>query len=201
MPCIDWVIAGLGNPGRRYARTRHNIGFMVIDHLLDQRPGLISPLSQGKTQAKCWKLETADGQLILLVQPQTYMNLSGRAVSVVIKKYGLQPERLVVVHDELDLDLGKARVKFGGGLAGHNGLRSISAELGTREFYRLRLGIGRPEPGMDVTRHVLSPFLPWEEELVSSILKRAVKGLWLLCTHSPQASMNFLHAGSDVVSN
>jgi PTH1 family peptidyl-tRNA hydrolase len=201
MPCIDWVIAGLGNPGQRYARTRHNIGFMVLDYVLDQRPGLISPLSQGKTQATCWRLETAKGQHILLVQPQTYMNLSGLAVRTVMTRYGLQPERLVVVHDELDLDLGKARVKFGGGLAGHNGLRSISAELGTREFFRLRLGIGRPDPGMDVTRHVLSPFLAWEEELVSGILKRAVKGLMLLCTHSTQASMNFLHSDSGLVSN
>mgnify|MGYP006296619059 CR=1 FL=1 len=194
MPSTDWIIVGLGNPGPRYARTRHNIGFMVINHLLGQKHEFTSPLSSGKTQAKCWELETAGRKKLILAQPQTFMNLSGRAVSALLKKYSSQPERLVVIHDELDLDLGKARVKFGGGLAGHNGLRSIVSELGTREFYRLRLGIGRPEQGQDVTSYVLKPFLPWEQEQVSTILKRAAKGLCLLCTHGMQASMNFLHA-------
>jgi PTH1 family peptidyl-tRNA hydrolase len=125
------------------------------------------------------------------------MNHSGRAVKRLGGENNLQTEQIIVIHDELDLAPGQVRIKFGGGLAGHNGLRSIAAELGSRDFYRVRMGIGRPEPGIDITRHVLTPYFPWEEERLSAAIDRAVEGIRRLCIKGMQASMNFVHAETD----
>ncbi|MFO7802913.1 MAG: aminoacyl-tRNA hydrolase [Desulfovermiculus sp.] len=191
---MDFLLVGLGNPGSKYVRTRHNIGFMAIDHLVQQSSDRVSPHNCRRSQAQCWLWDVSTDMQCLLAQPQTYMNLSGRAVKKLCAKNALPPDRVVVIHDELDLAQGQVRVKFGGGLAGHNGLRSIHAQLGTRDFYRIRMGIGRPEPGTDVTRYVLSSFAPGEREAVHTALDRAAHGIHLLCTKGMQAAMNAIHA-------
>ncbi|WP_027369644.1 aminoacyl-tRNA hydrolase [Desulfovermiculus halophilus] len=194
MPAIDFAIVGLGNPGARYERTRHNIGFMAIDHLLRREKDFTAPAGSKKSRAECWQWDLPEGSRVLLAKPQTYMNRSGLAVKALCAGYGLQPAKVVVIHDELDLALGQARFKYGGGLAGHNGLRSVAAELGTRDFYRIRLGIGRPEPGREVISHVLTSFAPWEQEQLPKVLERTAEGIRILCTRGMQAGMNFLHA-------
>lgn len=175
-------------------RTRHNIGFMTIDILLHQEQPRTDSLGGKRGLAQCWRWAGPNDMQCLLAKPQTYMNHSGRAVKRLSGDYNLQPSQIIIVHDELDLAMGMVRMKFGGGLAGHNGLRSIAAELGSRDFYRVRMGIGRPEPGIDITRHVLTPYTPWEEDRLSAALARAVEGIRLLCTKGLQASMNFVHA-------
>jgi PTH1 family peptidyl-tRNA hydrolase len=129
----------------------------------------------------------------LLCEPLTYMNRSGRSLAWLSRKHGLHPDQILVVHDELDLGLGTMRFKFGGGLAGHNGLRSIAQELGQREFYRLRMGIGRPDSGLDVVGYVLSSFRPEEKSELQAVLTRAAKGLCLFTEQGYQAAMNAFH--------
>ncbi len=197
MPAFDFMIVGLGNPGSRYVRTRHNIGFMALDFLLHQEQPRTRVLGSKRGLAQCWSWDGPDGMQSLLTKPQTYMNQSGRAVKRLCGVYNLQPDQVIVIHDELDLAVGQVRIKFGGGLAGHNGLRSISAELGTRDFYRFRMGIGRPQPGIEITRYVLTPYSSWEEEHLQAAIARAVEGMRLLCTEGMQASMNFVHAAVD----
>lgn len=197
MPAFDFMIVGLGNPGSRYVRTRHNIGFMALDFLLHQEQTGTRVLGSKRGLAQCWSWAGPDGMQTLLAKPQTYMNLSGRAVKRLCGVYNLQPAQVIVIHDELDLAVGQVRIKFGGGLAGHNGLRSIATELGSPDFYRIRMGIGRPQPGIEITRHVLTPYSSWEEERLEAAIARAVEGMRLLCTKGMQASMNFVHADAD----
>ncbi|MCE9501195.1 MAG: aminoacyl-tRNA hydrolase [Leptospira sp.] len=147
------LIAGLGNPGNEYEGTRHSIGFVIIDALCDT---VSSDFSSDK---KCAKALVTSGETeIILIKPMEYMNLSGNAVLLHIKKSGLNPENLLVIHDEIDLPFGTIKMKSGGGHAGHNGLRDIIDKLGSREFHRLRFGVGRPGPGGDVADYVLSRF-------------------------------------------
>lgn len=154
-PSLDVLVVGLGNPGPEYASTRHNLGFMVTDRLAARWSASWRSKFSGRLA------ETRDGDLrVALLQPQTFMNLSGRTVAAAMRFYKLEPEALVVVHDEIDLPLGDVRAKFGGGLAGHNGLRSLRESLGTAEFARVRIGVGRPERGdhVPVADWVLRPF-------------------------------------------
>ena len=190
---IAFLIAGLGNPGPKYLRTRHNIGFMAVDRFLELERSFVQPRRQ-KHQAVLWTWQMTGQAEVLLAQPQTYMNKSGLSLRGLCKDAGLSPEQVLVIHDELDLALGALRFKFSGGLAGHNGLRSIAAELGTRDFYRLRMGIGRPDPGDDVTRHVLTSFAPWEKTQVDQALALAGEGVRLWATQGMQAAMNEVHA-------
>ena len=154
---LDRLVAGLGNPGRKYELTRHNIGFRVADRLADELGGSWRSKFNGRI------CEVRDGDLRLaLLEPETMMNDSGRSVAAAMRFYKLEPEALVVVHDEIDLELGDIRTKAGGGLAGHNGLRSIAEQLGSPEFSRVRIGVGRPERGdpRPVVDWVLTPFAP-----------------------------------------
>lgn len=152
-----YLIVGLGNPGDEYAHTRHNAGFDVVDAIADE------------IGVRYWKTEcgalTAKGAWrdhdVVLAKPQSYMNTSGGPVKQLMNVYGVDGEHLIVVHDELDIDPGTVRVKFGGGHAGHNGLRSICDKTGTRDWFRLRVGIGRPPGRMPVADYVLS--LPKKE--------------------------------------
>ena len=156
-PSLDVLVVGLGNPGPEYARTRHNLGFMVTDRLAAEWSTAWRSKFSGRVA------EARDGDLRLaLLQPLTYMNLSGKSVAAAMRFYKLEPEALVVVHDEIDLDLGDVRAKSGGGLAGHNGLRSLREALGTADFVRVRIGVGRPERGerQPVADWVLRPFPP-----------------------------------------
>jgi peptidyl-tRNA hydrolase, PTH1 family len=152
---LDLLVAGLGNPGRDYERTRHNLGHMVCDELA----GRYGASFRSKFSGELAELRL-DGLRLALVKPLTYMNDSGRSVGAALRFFKLPPERLLVVHDEVDLDLGRLQARMGGGLAGHNGLRSVAQHLGTPEFMRLRIGIGRPERGdpRPVADWVLSPF-------------------------------------------
>ena len=154
---LDLLVAGLGNPGREYAATRHNVGFMVADELARRYGGTF----RSKFSARLAEVRLDDLR-VALVEPQLFMNESGRSVAPAVRFFKVDPEHLLVVHDEVDLDLGRLQVRLGGGLAGHNGLRSVAGSLGTSEFLRLRIGVGRPERGdrRPVADWVLSPFEP-----------------------------------------
>jgi peptidyl-tRNA hydrolase, PTH1 family len=152
---LDLLVAGLGNPGREYERTRHNAGWMVVDELARRRDGSFRSQFAGQLA------QVRDGDLRLaLLKPETYMNVSGRSVGDATRFFKVEPGELLVVHDDVDLEPGRLQARLGGGLAGHNGLRSIAEELGTQDFLRLRIGVGRPGRGdrRPVADYVLSPF-------------------------------------------
>lgn len=175
------LLAGLGNPGPKYAATRHNFGFLLVDALREKLEGRASaglaPVSAAKGKGDMWQARpVANKPAWLLLKPMTFMNLSGDAVAPVLRFYKMQPDQLLVIHDELDLPLGRMKMKFGGGNAGHNGLKSIAERLGTNDFHRLRLGVGRPLVG-ETADYVLSPFTAEELPTVSKILDAALKAL------------------------
>jgi peptidyl-tRNA hydrolase, PTH1 family len=163
---LELLVAGLGNPGPERARDRHNVGWMVIDELGRRHSGSF----RAKFSGRLAETRIGDARVALL-KPETYMNESGRSIAAAARFFKTAPERVLVVHDDVDLPLGRLQARLGGGLAGHNGLRSISQELGTPEFERLRIGVGRPERGdpRPVADYVLSPFDPEDdvEELVN----------------------------------
>jgi PTH1 family peptidyl-tRNA hydrolase len=165
---LDLLVAGLGNPGREYERTRHNIGWMVADELARRHDGSF----RSKFSGQLAEIRDAERRLALL-KPETYMNISGRSVGAAARFFKVPPEALLVVHDDVDLEPGRLQVRAGGGLAGHNGLRSIASELGTQEFLRLRIGVGRPGHGdrRPVADYVLSDFEP--EIDVDALVARA----------------------------
>lgn len=184
------LLAGLGNPGPKYEATRHNFGFMLVDSLVDTLSGRASanlaPVSAAKGKGDMWQAKPVAGKTPwLLLKPMTYMNLSGDAVAPVLRFYKMQPDQLLVAHDELDLPLGRMKLKFGGGSAGHNGLKSIAERLGTNEFHRLRLGVGRPEVG-DAAGYVLTPFGNIETKIVAEVLDAAVKAIGTFARFGPQ---------------
>jgi PTH1 family peptidyl-tRNA hydrolase len=182
---VSALIVGLGNPGPRYASTRHNFGFLVLDGLIERARELGGAPKATLTGRK--DLEAVTVSLPVLpggayaqfacLRPLTFMNLSGRAVRAALDFYKLAPTDVFVLHDELDLPLGRMRLKRGGGNAGHNGLKSINQELGSPEFVRLRLGIGRPEAGRDVAGYVLEPFGGAELPVVRKVVPAAVDGI------------------------
>jgi PTH1 family peptidyl-tRNA hydrolase len=159
---VDLLIAGLGNPGGRYRAARHNLGFKVAE-LLAARHG--ADPERSKHGGLLQEIRLPEGQTLALFRPQEFMNVSGGPVARAAKAYGLGPEQIVAVHDDLESPFGRVRVKQGGGLAGHNGLRSLAERVGSREFLRVRLGIGRPGRGdtRDIADLVLSPFEPGED--------------------------------------
>ena len=165
---LDLLVVGLGNPGREHAQNRHNAGWMVIDELARRHGGSFKGKFSGQLA------EVRDGDLRLgLLKPELYMNLSGRSVAPAVRFFKVPPEQLLVVHDEGDFDLGRLQARAGGGLAGHNGLRSIAQELGTQDFLRLRIGVGRPERGdpRPLADYVLSNFDPHDD--AEAIVARA----------------------------
>src|SRR5919197_5448601 len=158
---LDLLVAGLGNPGREYARTRYNVGWMVADELARRHGGSFREKFSGRLA------EVRLGELKLaLLKPETYMNESGRSIGAARRFFKVEPRDLVVVHDDVDLAEGRLQARLGGGLAGHNGLRSIAQALGTQDFLRLRIGVGRPGRGdpRSVADYVLSTFAPEEDE-------------------------------------
>lgn len=163
------IIAGLGNPGSKYQWTRHNAGFLFLDRIANLENLSITRKQFGGFTAE-WE---RNGKRLILLKPQTYMNLSGRSIMPALQFYKLKPEQLIVVHDEIDLPLGTARMKQGGGHGGQNGLRSIMEMLGRNDFLRLRLGIGRPLHG-DVSSYVLGNFTPPEMEVFARVLDGAL---------------------------
>ncbi len=163
------VIAGLGNPGSKYQWTRHNAGFLFLDRIAHLEGLSITRKQFGGLTAE-WERK---GKRLVLLKPQTFMNLSGRSVMPALQFYKLKPEQLIVIHDEIDLPLGIARLKQGGGHGGQNGLRSIIEQLGKADFTRLRLGIGRPPHG-DVSNYVLGNFAPTEMDVFARVLDGAL---------------------------
>jgi PTH1 family peptidyl-tRNA hydrolase len=157
---LDLLVVGLGNPGREYARNRHNAGWMVVDELARRHGGSW----RSKFNGRLGEIRL-EGHKLALLKPETYMNESGRSVAAAAAFFKVEPDSVLVVHDEGDFDLGRLELKFGGGLAGHNGLRSIAEHLKTRDFLRLRIGVGRPERGdpRPLADYVLSDFEPHDD--------------------------------------
>jgi len=174
------VIVGLGNPGPKYEKTRHNIGFMFIDAILSMAEGRKNMRLEKIDESgdyELWRVKFA-GAYRLLAKPQTYMNLSGKAVSKICGRHGLKPEQVMVVHDELDLPVGRMKLKKNGGNNGHNGLESVQDSLNTSGFYRLRLGVGRPQEQFKVISDwVLEPFSKENAQHLPEIIEHAKKGL------------------------
>jgi len=182
------VIVGLGNPGSQYAETRHNIGFLLVDllaevHKLQFRLKFQGLLAEGHVE----------GERLLLLKPQTFMNLSGRSVSELIHFYKVSPENLLIVQDDMDLPLGKLRLRDQGGAGGHNGIKSIHAELGSDKLWRLKMGVGRPPKDWDPARYVLAPFAEEELELLDEVLGRAEKAAYLWIKGKSEQAMNLYH--------
>lgn len=186
---IAFLVAGLGNPGPRYEGTRHNAGFLVVDELYrrTRQPGGWRERFGGLAALVDWGDETA-----LAVKPQTYMNRSGQCVQALLAFYKLGKDRLIVVHDELDLPFGELRLKLGGGDGGHNGVKSITAQLGGAEYSRLRFGIGRPPPEFagDAAGFVLEAFAAAERADLDNLVARAADALTLVARVGLDAAMN-----------
>ncbi|WP_091500324.1 aminoacyl-tRNA hydrolase [Amphibacillus marinus] len=163
-------IVGLGNPGLKYQKTRHNVGFMVIDQLAKRNKWTVS---KHKFQSHC-TIETVGNEQVILLKPQTYMNLSGESVKAVLDFYKLTPEQLLVIYDDLDLPVGKERLRQSGGHGGHNGIRSIIDQLGTKTFNRIRVGIDRPEFDVTVTDYVLGKFSKEQHLAIAESIDRSV---------------------------
>lgn len=185
------VVVGLGNPGPRYAGNRHNIGFLVADELASRIGGKFKGHKGGA--------DVAEGRLrdrrVVLAKPRGYMNTSGGPVAGTARFFKVAPSDIVVVHDELDIEFGSVRLKLGGGDGGHNGLRSITKSLGTKEYYRVRCGIGRPPGRMDPAEFVLKDFSVVQRKELPLFLDRAADAVEALLTGGLVAAQNTFHVG------
>jgi peptidyl-tRNA hydrolase, PTH1 family len=189
-----WLVVGLGNPGREYAGNRHNVGFMVAELLAGRVGGRFG-------RHKRAVAEVAEGRLgfggpkLVLVKPLTYMNLSGGPVTALAQFHKIPPDRVIAVHDELDIPYGQVRVKCGGGEGGHNGLRSMSKSLGTKEYVRVRFGIGRPPGRQDPADYVLSDFSAVERKELEFLVDRAADVVESVVTRGVEPTQNLYHGG------
>ena len=185
------LVVGLGNPGPRYETTRHNLGFLVADILADR-------IGSGfKVHKKSGALVTTGrlgGRSVVLAKPRVYMNESGRQVGPLANFYSVAPADIVVLHDELDLDFGRIRLKLGGGEGGHNGVRSVASSLGTKDFQRVRIGIGRPPGRLDGATYVLQNFGSTERPEVGTICEQAADATELLLQLGLEPAQNTVHA-------
>lgn len=186
-----WLIAGLGNPGPEYAATRHNIGFHVVDALASRLRVSMARHKRGHALAAEAKIGIpGDLYRVVLVEPLSFMNESGGPVKALMGFYGVEPDRLIVIHDELDLPFDALRVKNGGGDNGHNGLKSIRRALGTGDFLRVRAGIGRPPGRMDPAAFVLKPFSSAERSALPSFVDRLADATESLVEHGLERTQN-----------
>jgi len=185
------LIVGLGNPGTKYQNTRHNIGFMITDILSNE---LYKNISNSKFKAKYVKASYNDQELIIL-QPQTYMNLSGESVLATANFFKIKIEDILVIHDELDIEFGKFKFKNGGGFAGHRGLKSIGALMGKNSFHRIRVGIGRPSNRQPVSDYVLNEFTNEEKAELEDVVKEVVKSIFYYLDNGIIETMNQFHGG------
>ena len=180
------IVAGLGNPGTKYQRTRHNAGFKAVKYIARKAKIKNTDYQHHAIQA--------EGQLwaekIVLAQPCTYMNKSGLAVKKLLQNYEVTPDDLIILHDDLDLPQGKIRIKSGGGSAGHRGLESIIEYLGTADFHRIRIGIGRPPRGVEVSHFVLNKFSEQEKEIMERAYEQIFAALECIFKEGLQAAMN-----------
>ena len=188
-----WLIIGLGNPGAEYAGNRHNCGFMVAD-VLAARIGAGFKRDRSRAVVATGRLA---GHPVTLAKPQTFMNLSGGPVAALRIFYKIPPDQIVVIHDDLDLPFETIRLKLGGGDDGHNGLRSVTAALGTRDYLRMRVGIGRPPGRMDPADFVLRDFSAAERKLLPLVLERAADAVETLLRQGLPAAQNEFHTAPE----
>ena len=182
-----FLIAGLGNPGRQYEKTRHNMGFDTIDELIDRhripQGGIAHKAMYGKGMIA--------GEKVLAVKPLTYMNLSGEAIREYVNYYKMNPEtELIVIYDDIDLDPGQIRIRKKGSAGGHNGIKSIIAQIGTQNFYRIKVGVGAKPKGWDLADYVLGRFSPEERELVDKAICDAADAVEMILKDGIEAAMN-----------
>ncbi len=182
---LVWLIAGLGNPGSKYSRTRHNIGFIIVEEVADNYK---IDLLEKKDGYKIGR-GSIEGHKVLLVEPLLYMNLSGPAIQNVFRKSGIQPENLIVVHDDLDMDTGKLRIRKTGSSGGHKGVESIMQTIGSRDFIRVKIGIGR-EPGEPAERYVLKKFRKEEMVLIQEAVQKASEAIRSIISEGVDKAMN-----------
>ena len=191
-----WLLVGLGNPGREYAHNRHNVGFMVVERWLDDH----LPAGSGAPWREKFHARTAGasvaGQRVVVLQPQTFMNRSGKSVVAAMQFYRVPPGQLIVVHDELDFPPGRLAIKLGGGHGGHNGLRDIIAQSGNSDFVRIRVGIGRPLRGGDVSRWVLTDFDPDDAAMLPDVVDRASQAATAVIRDGVRSAMNAFNQSS-----
>ncbi|MDX2506590.1 MAG: aminoacyl-tRNA hydrolase [Gammaproteobacteria bacterium] len=185
------IIVGLGNPGNDYEKTRHNAGFWFIDHLVSQHN--LTLKKEAKFLGEVASLNSPSGNIWLL-KPMTFMNRSGQSIARLARFYKIKPEQILVVHDELDLSPGTVKLKQGGGHGGHNGLRDSIAQLGSKNFYRLRLGIGHPGNKEQVVGFVLGKTPQAEKALIESAIDKSFASIDLILQGNMQKAMNHLHA-------
>jgi len=192
---FEWLVVGLGNPGREYERTRHNVGEECVRLLADRHD---APLKSGRDQALVGEARFGSGPdapRVVLAFPITFMNDSGRAVSALVRRYKIEsPEQVIVVHDELDLDPGVVRLKAGGGLAGHNGLRSITQHLHTQDFLRVRIGVGKPPNKERGASHVLTRVPARQRELLDVAVAEAADAVEMIVGEGIDTAMRHVHA-------
>ena len=186
----DWLIVGLGNPGAEYQNTRHNVGQLAITALATEA------FTQVKGLPVAVSAVDIAGVPVLLALPTTYMNLSGEAIAPLSQKLAVAPDKIIVLHDELDLPLGKVRLKQGGNENGHNGLKSTSAELGSKDYVRIRMGISRPPAGMSVPEYVLSPLASEDknDQIVNQMVDTAADAVRLIVSEGLSKAQNQIHA-------
>lgn len=187
-----WLIVGLGNPGPRYEATRHNIGQMVVDELATRRSENFREHKGGARVVETWLRPGAEK--LVLAKPNSFMNVSGTPVAALARFYSVEPERVVVVHDELDIPFDTVKLKIGGGNGGHNGIRDVARAIATPEFPRVRVGIGRPPGQQDPADWVLSPFGKAERETLGILIQDAADAVELLVADGLLAAQQKHHA-------
>ncbi len=185
-----YLIVGLGNPGDKYVKTRHNVGFYVLDRLAAEVGG---SFSDSKWKALVCKASIAD-QGIILVKPQTFMNLSGEAVEPIAAYYKVPHDKIIVVHDDLDLDCGRIKLCVNRGAGGHNGIKSLIQRLGGNSFIRIKVGIGRPPQAMPVERYVLAQFNDEERAVISSAITMSLEAISLIVQQGLAAATQVIHS-------
>ena len=181
-----YIIAGLGNPGKEYENTRHNVGFMALDALADK---LGADISERKHKALCGRAVIGKEKVILL-KPQTYMNVSGESLRAAAEYYKLSPKQVVVIYDDISLEPGQLRIRARGSAGGHNGIKSIIAHLGTQEFPRIKIGVGAKPPQMDLADYVLSRLGQGERKLLETASKEAAEAVCEILTEGIESAMN-----------
>ena len=184
-----YLIVGLGNPGQQYAGTRHNVGFMIVDYLAEKN-------NLTFTDSR-WKAAVAKGVIwdmsVILLKPQTFMNLSGTSVAQAAHFYKLQPAKIIIIHDDLDIEFGRIKIVSGGGDGGHKGIRSITDHLGTKNFPRIKVGIGRPPSPLLPEKYVLAKFDPAEKEVLEQNMSVVSEGMRILLQQGIAAAMTVIN--------